>query len=301
MQNDDLKIYVSVVEGGSFAAAARQLGLTRSAVSRRIDGLERRLGVRLLDRTTKHLNLTDAGDVYFRRGVKILSDIQDAELAASQYGAEPRGTLKITCAVMIGLYNVIPHIAEFMEAHPDLSVSIDLSDAQDDPNLEIHDVAITWGKLPDSALLARKIGETRQIICAAPSYLEKHDPPEVPSDLLNHTCIVIRGFGAVYNDWFFESERGVDVVKVTGPLVVNSGNAAYQALLAGCGIGRLTDLRGRIEVRDGSLVELLSGHALKDAVPIYALYRGGRSVPPKVRALVDFLKAKLSSNIAIPL
>lgn len=296
MQNNDMKIYVSVVEGGSFAAAARQLGLTRSAVSRRIDSLEQRLGVRLLDRTTKHLSLTDAGEVYYRRSVKILSDIKEADLAVSQYGAEPRGTLKITCAVMIGLYKIIPHVAEFMRAHPDLSVSIDLSDAQDDPNLEIHDVAIAWGKLPDSALLASKIGETRQIICAAPSYIERYGAPSAPSDLDNHNCIVIRGFGAVYNEWLFETDKGVDVVKVTGPLVVNSGNAAYQALLAGCGIGRLTDLRGQVEIRDGNLVEVLGDFACKDAVPIHALFRGGKAVPPKVRAFVDFLKLKLAKS-----
>ena len=296
VRNDDLSIYVSVVKLGGFAAAARHLSLTRSAVSRRINKLERRLGVRLLERTTKHVALTDAGNVYYRRGVKILADIEEAELATSQYGATPRGTLRVTCAVMIGLHKIIPNIGEFMRNHLDLSVSLDLSDAQDDPNLEIHDIAIAWGRLPDSSLLAAKLGVTRQIICAAPEYVARHGRPERPDDLLHHNCIIISGFGTHSNDWYFETSNGIDIVKVSGSLVVNSGNAAYQALLAGVGIGRLTDLRGHEEVRQGQLVELLEDYECKDAVPIYAVFRGGKVKPPKIRAFVDFYKEKLGNH-----
>lgn len=293
VQHDDIKIYVSVVEQGSFAAAARHLGLTRSAISRRIDGLERRLGVRLLDRTTRHIHLTDAGDVFYIRSSKILSDLQEAELAVTEFGAKPLGTLKVTCAVMIGLHKVIPYLPEFMRQHPDLSIQLDLSDTPDDPNLEVHDVAITWGRLPDSALVASRIGLTRQIICAAPSYIAEHGQPSHPSELLNHNCIILSGFGMTRNEWYFESEDGINAVKVRGNFVVNSGNAAYQALLCGLGIGRVTDLRGGEDLRAGRLEVLLKDFECQDHVPIYALYRGRRIVPPKVRALIDFLKLKL--------
>ncbi len=299
MQHDDMKIYVTVVEQKSFAGAARQLGLTRSAVSRRIDGLERRLGVRLLERTTKHIALTDAGDVFYVRASRIIADQHEAELAVSQYGAKPLGTLKVTCAVMIGLYKVIPHLRDFMREHPDLAIQLDLSDTQDDPNLEHHDVAITWGRLLDSSLMASRLASTRQIICAAPSYIEEHGRPANPAELLSHNCIILSGFGSTQNEWYFENGDGVDVVKVRGNFIVNSGNAAYQALLAGLGIGRVTDVRGGEDIRAGRLVEVLTEFECRDAVPIYGLYRGRKIVPPKVRALIDFLKTRMSADLPI--
>jgi len=295
MHYDDMRLYVSVVEQGSFAAAARQLGLTRSAVSRRIDGLERRLGVRLLERTTKRISLTDAGDVYYSRACKIIADQQEAELAVSQFAAKPLGTLKVTCAVMIGLHKVIPLLRDFMREHPDLSIHLDLSDTPDDPNLDVHDVAITWGRLADSSLVATRLTTTRQIICAAPSYIEQYGRPATPGDLLNHNCIIISGFGVTHNEWYFESQDGVDVVRVRGNFVVNSGNAAYKALLSGIGVGRVTDVHGREDIRAGRLEVLLTEFECRDGVPIYALYRGRKIVPPKVRALVDYLKSRLNT------
>src|SRR5690606_19133411 len=180
MHHVDLEVYISVVERGSFASAARHLGLTRSAVSRRIDGIEHKLGVRLLDRTTKHISVTDPGQVFYARGVKIVSDMNDAELAVRQDAASPRGTLKLTCAVMIGLYKIIPHMPEFLRVNPDLRMHLHLSDTPDDPNLEENDVAITWGPQPDSALLASKLGATRQVICATPGYIAQHGRPSHP-------------------------------------------------------------------------------------------------------------------------
>jgi DNA-binding transcriptional LysR family regulator len=297
MQQDDLKIFVSVVEKGSFAAAARFLGLTRSAVSRRIDSLEHRLGVRLFDRTTKHIGMTDAGEIYYARGSKVLNDLQEAELALSEYGAKPKGVLRVTSAVMIGLYKIIPCIAEFTRAHPDLRLHLDLSDMPDDPNLEIHDVAITWGQLRDSALTASKLGITRQLICATPEYIEKYGAPTCPSDLHNHNCIVISSAGDDRNKWYFEGENGLETIKVTGNISVNSGNAAYQALLAGLGIGRLTELRGGAELRSGQLQVVLEDYECKDAVPIYALFRASKITQPKIRAFIDFLRHRLSGDV----
>lgn len=296
MQHDDLEVYVAVVERGSFAAAARFLGLTRSAVSRRIDGMEQRLGVRLLDRTTKHLSVTDAGEVFYSRGAKILSDMNEAELAVSQFGAKPRGTLKITSAVMIGLYKIIPHLPEFIKSNPDLRLHLHLSDTPDDPNLEENDIAITWGELRDSALVASKLGETRQIICATPGYIAEHGEPKHPRDLLNHNCIIISGFGDERNKWFFETEQGFEAINVTGNFSVNSGNAAYQALLAGVGIGRLTDLRKGVEFDRGELIPILADYECKDGVPIYALFRNQKIIPPKIRVLIDFFRMKLKTG-----
>lgn len=287
---------MSVVEAGGFTAAADRLGITRSAVSRRIDGLEQRLGVRLLDRTTRHVALTEAGDAYYRRGIRIIEEIADAELAASQYGGRPQGTLRITSAVMIGLYKIIPLLPAFIAEHADLKVQFDLSDEGDDPALDAHDVAIAWGSLPASPRIATKLTESRQIICAAPSYIARNGAPETPADLAAHSCLLISGLGSDRNEWYFETPRGPEVIKVTGSFTVNSGNGAYEALIAGIGIGRVTDLRVQGDIAAGRLVPILEAFERRDGVPIYALHKSRRHVPPKVRAFVDFLRDRLRGD-----
>lgn len=298
VHRDDIEVFVNVVEAGGFTAAADRLGITRSAVSRRIDGLEQRLGVRLLDRTTRHVDLTDAGDAFYRRGTKILEEIVDAELVASQFGGRPQGTLRITSAVMIGLYKIIPLLPAFIAAHADLKVQFDLSDERDDPGLDAHDVAITWGTLPESTRIATKLTESRQIICAAPAYLERHGCPRRPADLADHNCLLISGLGNDRNEWYFETPQGPEVVKVTGSFTVNSGNGAYEALIAGIGIGRVTDLRVQADISAGRLRPILEAFERRDGVPIYALHKSRRHVPPKVRAFIDFLRERLRGERA---
>lgn len=296
VHRDDIEVFVSVVDAGGFTPAAGRLGITRSAVSRRIDGLEQRLGVRLLDRTTRHVGLTDAGDAFYSRCTRILEEIADAVLVASQYGGRPQGTLRITSAVMIGLYKIIPLLPAFIAAHTDLKVQLDLSDERDDPALEAHDVAITWGALPESMRIATKLTESRQIICAAPAYLERHGHPERPSDLADHNCLLISGLGNDRNEWYFETPQGQEVVKVTGSFTINSGIGAYEALIAGIGIGRVTDLRVQGDIRAGRLIPILAAFERREGVPIYAVHKSRRHVPPKVRALIDFLRDRLRGN-----
>jgi DNA-binding transcriptional LysR family regulator len=269
------------------------LGLTRSAISRRLDRLEARLGVRLLNRTTRRISLTDAGEALYRRGTAILADIAEAEFAASRYGAEPQGTLKVQSAVMIGMHKIVPLLPDFLERYSLIKVQLDLSDEVSDPHMDDHDVSIRWGALADSPLVAVRISCTRQIICAAPDYLRRFGTPKHPRGLANHNCLLLSGLGIASNEWAFDIDGRRTDVRVAGNFVVNSGNGNYEALVAGLGIGRVTDLRVQADIRAGRLQPVLEEFEPKEATPIHALYKGGRHVPPKVRAFVSFLREKL--------
>lgn len=289
----DLQVFAQVIEHGSFAAAAKVIGVTRSAVCRRIDGLERRLGVRLLDRTTRRLSLTEAGETLHRRAVRILDEISDAELAVSEYGGEPRGTLRITSPIMIGLHRLIPILPEFLALHRHLRVQLDLDDDVIDPALAGHDIGLRWGAPQRSAAIITRVGESRQIICASPHYLKRHGTPETPQDLLQHNCVLMSRLGLASNEWSFVVDQRPMKLEVLGNYVVNGGHGNYEAVIAGLGIGRVTDLRVTEDIRSGRLRPILQAFQPEEAVAIYAAYKSGTLIPPKVRIFLDFLKRRM--------
>jgi DNA-binding transcriptional LysR family regulator len=289
----DLQIFAHVVESGSFAAAAKALGVTRSAVCRRIDGLERRLGARLLDRTTRRLSLTEAGETLYHRAQRILNEIAEAELIVSEYGGEPRGTLRITSPIMIGLHRLIPILPEFLGLYPQIKVQLDLSDDEIDPALADHDVGLRWGAPKDSAAIITKVAESRQIICAAPSYLDRHGTPENPQELLRHNCVLMSRLGLTSNEWSFVIDGRVSKLKVQGNYVVNGGHGNYEAVMSGLGIGRVTELRVAEDIRNGRLRPILQRFEPPDAMPIYAAYKAGPLVAPKIRIFLDFLRRRI--------
>lgn len=289
----DLQVFAQVVEHGSFAAAAKTLGVTRSAVCRRVDGLEKRLGVRLLDRTTRRLSLTEAGETLHRRAVRILDEIAEAELATSEYGGAPRGILRITSPIMIGLHRLIPVLPEFLALHRHIKVQLDLDDDDVDPALGDHDIALRWGAPPGSAAIITRVGESRQIVCAAPHYLERQGIPDTPQDLLRHNCVLMSRLGLTSNEWSFVVDQRPLKLKVTGNYVVNGGHGNYEAVIAGLGIGRVTDLRVAEDIRSGRLRPILEDFQPEDAVPIYAAYKPGALIPPKIRIFLDFLRAQI--------
>jgi DNA-binding transcriptional LysR family regulator len=287
---DDLRVFAAVVEHGGFAPTARTLGTTRSAVLRRIERLERRLGVRLFDRTTRQISRTDAGDVLYRRAVHILAEIAEAELVVSEFSAEPQGVLRVTCPIMIGHQKLIPLLPEFLERYKLVKLQLNLSDDAIDQTLSHHDVALRWGEQEDSALVLTRLGESHQIVCAAPAYLERHGTPSIPDDLVDHNCLMMSRLGLDHNEWTFRYGNGNRSIRTTGNFVVNGGSGHYEALIAGLGIGRITDLRGREDIAAGRLRRLLQEFEPLAATPIYAAYKSSRLVPPKVRAFVTFLK-----------
>ncbi|MDF2810500.1 MAG: LysR family transcriptional regulator [Microvirga sp.] len=291
--DSDFQVFACVVDNGSFAAAAKTLNVTRSAVCRRIDRLEQRLGVRLLDRTTRRLSLTEAGETLHRRAVRILTEIAEAELVVSEYGGEPRGTLRITSPIMIGLHKLIPVLPEFLKRYPQIKVHLDLSDDLTDPALADHDLGLRWGEQQSSATIITRVAESRQIICAAPSYLDCYGVPETPQDLLKHNCVLMSRLGLSNNDWSFVIDGRPVKLKVQGNYVVNGGHGNYEAVIAGLGIGRLTDLRVLEDIRTGRLRPILQAFEPEEAMPIYAAYKAGALVPPKVRICIDFLRRRM--------
>lgn len=298
----ELQIFSSVVDHGGFAAAARTLGLTRSAVCRRVDGLEKRLGVRLLDRTTRRISLTDAGEALYRRSVTILADIAEAELAVGEFGEEPRGVLRITSPIMIGLHKLIPLLPEFLARHPHIKVQLDLSDDVIDPALAENDIGIRWGEQPSSSLIITRIAESQQLVCAAPSYLERFGTPKTPHELLGHNCLMMSRLGLFTNEWRFRIAGETVPLKVSGNFVVNGGHGNYEALISGLGIGRVTDLRVLEDIRAGRLQPILREFEPDEAMPIFAAYKSGRLVPSKIRLFIDFFreKMKLRARVGTP-
>ncbi len=293
---DDVRVFAHVVEGGSFSAGARLLGVTRSATSRRIENLEKRLGVRLLNRTTRQVQLTEAGDEFYRRCVRIMSEIADAEQMAAGYGDRPQGLLKIHCPVMIGLYKIMPLIPEFTTKNPLMKIHLDLSDDRVDLNALDHDIVICWGEIPEVTRIATKVGKSRRIICAAPSYLRRYGVPREPTDLLQHNCLTLSGIGTAYNEWSFRHDGGIRTIRVSGNFIVNSGNGHYEALMAGLGVGRVTNLRVQTDIEAGRLQRILQDYEIREATPIYALYPMGQHVPPKIKSFVSSLRTYLREN-----
>jgi len=294
-QVSEFQVFNSVVDQGGFAAAARTLGLTRSAVCRRIEGLEKRLGVRLLDRTTRRISRTDAGETLYRYSSRILSDIAEAELLVSEFREEPRGTLKVTSPIMIGLHKVIPLLPGFLGRHRHIKVQLDLSDDLIDPALAEHDLGLRWAEQPASALIITRIAESRQILCAAPSYLRAYGEPAVPHELLRHNCVMMNRLGLATNDWDFIINGEAVSLKITGNFVVNGGHGNYEAVIAGLGIGRMTDLRVLQDINDGRLRRILREFEPPSGTPIYAVYKSGSLVPPKIRLFVDYLRGEMKA------
>lgn len=292
---NELQIFSAVVDQGGFAAAAKSLGVTRSAVCRRIDGLEKRLGVRLLDRTTRRISLTDAGEALYHRGARILAEVQEAELAVSEYGEEPRGVLRITSPIMIGLHKLVPLLPDFLRRYRHIKVQLDLSDDIIDPALAENDIGIRWGEQRTSSLIITRIAESRQIVCAAPAYLERFGTPRTPHELAAHNCLMMSRLGLASNEWTFLVDGEVVALKVSGNFVVNGGHGNYEALIAGLGIGRVTDLRVVEDIRAGRLQPILRDFEPNEGMPIYAAFKSGRLVPPKIRLFVDYFRERMKA------
>jgi DNA-binding transcriptional LysR family regulator len=293
--SSDMDVFVAVIERGSLSAAAKSLGVTRSGVCRRLEQLEARLGVRLLNRTPRQISLTEPGRIYLEHSRLALTEVQRAEKAAMAFQQNPRGILKVSSPVMIGLHVILPMMREFLSKFRDLTLNLVVSD---EPSYSAHDfdVMIAFGQQPDSSLIAHKLTESRRVICASPGYLAEHGIPNSPMELLNHNCLLLSSLGTVVNEWSFQGPSGPHSVKVKGNFVVNNGDAHYEALIAGLGIGRATDLRVKDDVAAGRLVTLLMDFEPEAPIGIYALHHSREQVSPKVRTFIDFCKKRLSEH-----
>ena len=282
-----MAVFAKVVEARSFTAAAEQLGLSKSAVSKQISRLEDRLGIRLLNRTTRRLSLTEAGAAYYERCARIVAEAEAADLAITHLQSEPRGVLQVNAPMSFGIAHVAPAIPDFLERYPELRVDMTLNDRVVDLVDEGFDVAIRIGALADSSLIARRLAESRMVAVAAPGYLQRHGAPDRPEDLERHNCLSY-SYTPQERQWRFETEAGPRPVTVRGSFQANNGDAIRAAAVAGLGIAVLPSFIVGPDIRSGLLTTVLRDH-LSSTTVVHAVYPHSRHLTVKVRAFVDFL------------
>ncbi|ONG54820.1 LysR family transcriptional regulator [Pseudoroseomonas deserti] len=292
----DLALFAAVAEQGSFSAAARALELSPSAVSRGIDRIEARLGVRLLLRSTRALALTAEGQAYRQAARRILGELDDAEQRIADQGA-PRGRLRVSASLAHGRLCVVPLLRDFAALHPSILVDISLTDALVDIAGGQADVAIRFGPLADSALTARKLGEGGRVIVAAPGYLARHGTPRRPEDLLAHNCLNFN-FRRAEATWPFRRGERVFALDIRGGLEANNGETLGQLALLGLGVTRVGRFSVAADIAAGRLVPLLEDFNPGDTEPLHALFVGGANMPARVRVFVDFLAGRLTGALA---
>jgi DNA-binding transcriptional LysR family regulator len=284
---DGIAAFARVVDSGGFSAAARRLKISKSAVSAHVQRLEERLGVRLLNRTTRQISLTEAGTAYYRHCARILSEVEAAEQAAGVLQREPRGTLRMAAPDSFGWMHVAPAVPSFLERYPGLSVDITTSAGHVNLVEEGLDLAIRIGVLQDSALVVRKLARSRLILCAAPAYLSKHGAPREPGDLARHNCLCVSlmHWG---DEWRLTGGAGERRVAVSGSVRSNNAETLRAAALDGIGVALLPTWAAAESLRRGALRRVLAAWE-PPASTIYAVYPGKRLMSAKVRAFVDHL------------
>lgn len=289
-----IPVFVTVVECGSFSLAAEKLNLTKSAVSKRINQLEDQLGTRLLNRTTRRLNLTEAGLRYYDYASQANILAKEGLDAVSELQGSPQGKLSITAPMSFGVLHIAPLIAEFLEEHPQVEINLSLEDQMVDLIEGGFDMAIRIGNLPDSNLVAKRIAPCYSMLCASEPYLKKHGEPEKPSDLVNHNCLQYSYFKGG-SEWSFDGPTDRIKVLPKGNLKVNNSEAIRQALLSGLGIAQLPTFLVGKDIASKKLKPILKGFPLPEH-SIYAMFPERKYLPLKVRVFVDFLHAKLGQG-----
>ena len=296
-----MSVFAAVAEAQGFSAASRRLGMPLATVSRKVSELEESLGVQLLARSTRRVSLTDTGRQYFEACRRILDDVSEAERAAAGEYRAPRGELILTTPIVFGRLHIVPVVTEFLEAYREVHVQMMLVDRVVDLIDEHIDLALRIGELPDSSLIAVRLGTIGRVVCASPAYLAAHGVPVHPGDLAGHDAVTFAGLSSP-KEWSFRVGGATQRFPVRSRLTVNTAEAALDAVMAGAGLTRVMSYQAAAAVRDGRLVMLLRDYA-PEPNPISLVYPSGRLVPLKLRAFLDFavprLKARLQEIAAI--
>ena len=288
-----MEIFVRVIETGSFSAAARDLRIGQPAVSKMIAGLENRLQVRLLVRSTRHLNPTEAGQKFYERAKRTLAEADEAEIAARGEGAGLEGRLRVCASVTFARLHIVPRLGEFLSLHPGLSLDLVMDDGYIDLLHENIDAALRAGELSDSSLTARKIATTQRHVVASPAYLAAVGTPKTPADLLDHTAIVYSK-SVITEEWRFRRETENTAVRVPSRLAVTAAEGVREAVLAGLGLA-ISSRWMTPEITDGSLVPILTDWDLP-CVDLWALYPAGRLPTAKARAFVNWFASIIAAG-----
>lgn len=288
-----MSAFVKVVDVGGFAAAARKLNISPSMVTMHVRALEERLGVRLLNRSTRRVSLTEVGQAYYERCLQILADVDDAENVAQALQSNPRGILRLNASVAVPPF-LAPAIAEFTSMYPDVSISMTMTDRMVDLVEEGFDLAIRTFANPDSSLIVRRIATYRLLVCGSPEYLAKRGTPQQPADLADHNCLVY-SYAPNGSEWSFVGPDGPQTVVVTGNMFSNSANALRLAAVHGQGLVIMPSFLAVDEIKSGALIPVLSDF-LQTQEPINAIYPHRHHLSAKVRSFLDLLVEHFRAN-----
>lgn len=291
----EMQVFATAARQGGFSAAARELNLSPSAVSKLVTRMEERLGVRLFNRTTRALHLTEGGQGFLARCVEILADIEEAEELLTGYGKALKGTLRVNSSSGFSQHQLIPLIPEFQRRYPELNLELHLTGKPVDLVAENVDLAIRLGALKDGSLVAKKLGESPRIICASPAYLACYGTPRTPAELLEHCCLRL-STSEHFNQWCLTTRHGPQVQEVKGRFVTDNVEALHRLALHGGGIARLSAFMVGEDIKAGRLVPLLEPYN-REVQVIHAVYPHRRYLPAKVRVFVDYLLEAFTPNV----
>lgn len=291
-----MSLFVAAAESGSLSAAARHLGTPLATVSRKVSELERHLKTRLLNRSTRRLTLTDAGHAYLAACRRILEDVGDAERTAGGEYSTPTGELIITAPIVFGRLHVLPVVTAFLAAYPQVDIRLTLGDRIVQLAEDHIDLAIRIGRLPDSRMVATRVGSIRHVVCASPAYLAGHGAPKTPKDLETHSCITFEGLGS-FATWTFAADKADIPVPVRSRLRVNTAEAAIDAATAGVGMTRVLSYQIVAAVRSGALQPVLEDFE-PEPWPVNLVHAGQGRLPVKLRAFLDFAGPRLRERLA---
>ncbi|WNK00990.1 LysR family transcriptional regulator [Thalassospiraceae bacterium LMO-JJ14] len=291
---EGMTVFTAVVDAGSFTAAAKQLRASKASVSTQLQKLEDRLGVRLLNRTTRRLSLTDEGRAFYEHCRRILDEAREALDALDNTGSAPRGVLRVNAPMSFGTLHLGPAIADFMYQYPEIEIDLVLNDRQIDVVEDGFDVAIRIARLPDSSLIARRLAPCHRVLLASPAYWDRMGRPTHPSELRNHEALIY-DYLSEPDTWTFKGPEGRIAVTVSGRLRANNGEVLLNAAKCGLGIALAPTFFCCGEVRDGEL-EIALGEYEDDPISVYAVYPHRRHLSARVRAFVDFLAARFGDN-----
>ena len=284
----DLAFFVRLVKHGSLSALAREVGVTPPAISTRLAGLEKRLGVRLLNRTTRRLSVTQEGELYLKNGTRLLAELEELDVMVSSSRKTPKGLLRVNTTFGFGRRHIAPAISAFLQRYPEVEVQLVLTDRAVKLADESFDVGIWFGEVQDSRMVARRIAANRRFLCASPAYLARAGAPATPHDLQRHQCIVLRESDAAYGTWYLSRGRKQETVKVRGPLSSNDGETALIWALDGYGILMRSEWDVQAHLNSGALKLVLPEWSLP-AADVYGVYVERMNLSAKVSAFIEFL------------
>jgi len=291
-----MSILVAAVEAGSLSAAGRRLGMPLATVSRKVSDLEAHLKTRLVNRTSRRLSLTDAGESYVAASRRILDAVEEAERGASGEYSTPKGELIVSAPILFGRLHVLPIVVEFLEAYPDIDMRFVFSDRIVNLVDERVDLAVRIGELPDSSLLATRVGSIRRIVCGSPRYLAERGTPKTPREIREHDCVTFEGLESAGDVWTFGTAKKPEPIAVHSRLVVNTAEAAVDAASAGLGLTRVLSYQAARAIHVGAL-EVALQEFEPMPWPVSLAYTGGRFLPLKVRAFIDFVAPRLRAAL----